>query len=120
MFEQLELQAGYTRRWLLDQPMMRTGEEIAQTYAVLRRFVEFIAQTDTPYINTLQFRLQGLKDIRTTIQNLRQRATLDDIELFEVKHLAILSTDVARLLVEQGMADVVEIPDLKIADAINS
>ena len=112
MFEQLELQAGYTRRWLLDQPMMRTGEEIAQTYAVLRRFVEFIAQTDTPYINTLQFRLQGLKDIRTTIKNLSQNAVLDDIELFEVKHLAILAVDVAERLRNHGLDDAVAIPDL--------
>jgi len=112
MFEQLELQAGYTRRWLLDQPMMRTGEEIAQTYAVLRRFVEFIAQTDIPYINTLQFRLQGLKDIRTTIKNLSQNAVLDDIELFEVKHLAILAVDVAERLRNHGLDDAVAIPDL--------
>jgi len=112
MFEQLELQAGYTRRWLLNQPMMRTGEEIAQTYAVLRRFVEFIAQTDTPYINTLQFRLQGLKDIRTTIKNLSQNAVLDDIELFEVKHLAILAVDVAERLKSYGLDDAVAIPDL--------
>ena len=112
MFEQLELQAGYTRRWLLDQPMMRTGEEIAQTYAVLHRFVEFIAQTDIPYINTLQFRLQGLKDIRTTIKNLSQNAVLDDIELFEVKHLAILAVDVAERLRNHGLDDAVAIPDL--------
>ena len=93
VFEQLELQAGYTRRWMLDMPMMRTGEEIAQSYAVLRQFVDFIDRVDTPYINTIQFRLQGLKDIRTTIKNLGHPAVLDDIELFEVKHLAILAVD---------------------------
>ena len=95
VFEQLELQAGYTRRCILDMPMMRTGEEIARSYEVLRQFVRFVEEVDTPYINTLQFRLQGLKDIRTTIKNLGQQAVLDDIELFEVKHLAILAVDVA-------------------------
>ena len=112
MFEQLELQAGYTRRWLLDMPMMRKGEEIAQAYATLRRFVDFVGRADTPYINTLQFRLQGLKDIRTTIKNLSQNAVLDDIELFEVKHLAILAVDVAERLRNHGLDDAVEIPDL--------
>ena len=53
VFEQLELQAGYTRRWMLDMPMMRTGEEIAQSYEVLRQFVRFVEEVDTPYINTL-------------------------------------------------------------------
>ena len=69
VFEQLELQAGYTSRWVLDMPMMRTGDEIARSYEVLRQFVRFVDETDIPYINTLQFRLQGLKDIRTTIRN---------------------------------------------------
>ena len=112
VFEQLELQAGYTRRWMLDMPMMRTGEEIAQAYGVLRQFVDFVEQVDTPYINTLQFRLQGLKDIRTTIKNLSQNAVLDDIELFEVKHLAILAVDVAERLRNHGLDDAVAIPDL--------
>ena len=112
MFEQLELQAGYTRRWMLDQPMMQTGEEIAQAYATLRRFVDFVGRTDTPYINTLQFRLQGLKDIRTTIKNLSQNAVLDDIELFEVKHLALLAVDVAERMKANGLDEAVGVPDL--------
>ena len=112
VFEQLELQSGYTRRWMLDMPMMRTGEEIAQSYATLRQFVDFIGRVDTPYINTLQFRLQGLKDIRTTIKNLENKAVLDDIELFEVKHLAILAVDVAERLKAHEMDNAVEVPDL--------
>ena len=112
VFEQLELQAGYTRRWMLDMPMMRTGEEIAQSYAVLRQFADFIERVDTPYINTIQFRLQGLKDIRTTIKNLGHQAVLDDIELFEVKHLAILAVDVAERMKTHGLDQAVAIPDL--------
>ena len=112
MLDELELQSGYARRWLLERPMMTDADKIDATYGLLRRFDDFVVRSDSTHLNTLRFRLQGLKDIRTTIQNLRQRATLDDIELFEVKHLAILSTDVARLLQEQNMADVVEIPAL--------
>ena len=112
VFEQLELQAGYTRRWMLDMPMMRTGDEIARSYEVLRQFVRFVDETDIPYINTLQFRLQGLKDIRTTIRNLEQKAVLDDIELFEVKHLAILTVDVAERMKTHGMDEAIAVPDL--------
>ena len=112
VFEQLELQAGYTRRWMLDMPMMRTGEEIARSYEVLRQFVRFVEEVDTPYINTLQFRLQGLKDIRTTIKNLGQQAVLDDIELFEVKHLAILAVDVAERMKAHGLDQAIAVPDL--------
>jgi len=112
VFEQLELQSGYTRRWMLDMPMMRKGEDIVQAYDTLRKFVRFVEQVDTPYINTLQFRLQGLKDIRTTIKNLGQQAVLDDIELFEVKHLAILAVDVAERMKAHGLDEAVRIPDL--------
>jgi len=112
MLDQLELQSGFARRWLLDSFMMTSGEDIMECYDVLRRFSAFVDQVDKTHLDTLQFRLQGLKDIRTTVKNLTQKSTLDDIELFEVKHLAILSTDVARLLQEQGMDNVVSIPAL--------
>ena len=112
MLDQLELQSGFARRWLLDAPMMVSGEEITAAYDVLRRFTDFIGQVEKTYIDTLLFKLQGLKDIRTTIKNLRNQAVLDDIELFEVKHLAILATDVASILRQHGMDWVVAIPDL--------
>ena len=112
MLDQLELQSGFARRWLLDSPMMTCGEEIAASYAMLRRFLQFVDQVDTTYINTLSNRLCALKDIRTTIKNLKRGAVLDDIELFEVKHLAILATDVDKIMRQHGMGGVVEIPDL--------
>lgn len=112
VLDQLELQSGYARRWLLDRPMMTNADEIETTYGMLHRFVDMMQCIDVTRLNTLRFKLQALKDIRTTIANLAHSATLDDIELFEVKHLAILATDVARLMDEQGMTDVIEIPDL--------
>ena len=112
MLDQLDLQSGFARRWLLDSSMMTDAEHIRESYGVLRCFTDFIEREDKTYIDTLQFRLQGLKDIRTTINNLSQKSILDDIELFEVKHLAILATDVNRLLQEHGMEGVVSIPAL--------
>ena len=112
MLDQLELQSGFARRWLLDSSMMTSDGDITRCYDVLHRFVDFVGQADKTRLDTLLFKLQGLKDIRTTIKNLHNHATLDDIELFEVKHLAILATDVARLLHEHEMDRVVEIPAL--------
>ena len=82
---------------------MVSEEEITAAYQVLRQFAAFVNRSDALSINTLLFRLQGLKDIRTTIKNLSQKATLDDIELFELKHLAILATEVSKLLKEHDM-----------------
>jgi len=120
MIDQLELQSGYARRWLLDSPMMTSGEEITAAYGELRRFADFVNRIDNTYINTLFHKLCGLKDIRTTIKNLKQSSALDDIELFEVKHLAILSVDVRHLLALHGMDGVVEIPALdKVIDILD-
>jgi dsDNA-specific endonuclease/ATPase MutS2 len=112
MLDQLDLQSGFARRWLLDSPMMTTGDEIAVNYEVLRRFYDFVQRVDTTYIDTLCHKLCGLKDIRTTISNLSRKATLDDIELFEVKHLAMLGTYVAKLMRQHGMDGVIGIPDM--------
>ena len=112
MLDQLELQSGYARRWLLDSPMMTCGEDIIASYAILQRFADFVNRVEPLFINTLNHKLCGLKDIRTTIKNLHRQAVLDDIELFEVKHLAILANDVNKLLSQHDMADAVEIPAL--------
>ncbi len=112
MLDGLDLQSGFARRWLLDSEMMTSEQEITACYDVLRHFVDFVRAIEPSFLNTLLFRLQGVKDIRTTIKNLRQSSTLDDIELFEVKHLAILSTEVVKLLKEHNLDQVVEIPSL--------
>ena len=112
MIDQLELQSGYARRWLLDTEMMTRAEDIVACYDALRHFVEFVERVDKIHIDTLLFKLQGLKDIRTTIRNLAGKQVLDDIELFEVKHLAILAGDIAKLLKQHDLDSVVAIPPL--------
>ena len=109
MLDRLDLQSGFARRWLLDSSMMTSAAEIEASHDVTRRFIDFVSTVDRTYLTTLLFRLQGVKDIRTTIKNLRQMSTLDDIELFEVKHLAILATEVKKMMQEHGLADVVQI-----------
>ena len=112
MLQKLELQSGFARRCLLDMEMLTDADAIQENYGVLRHFARFLADTDHARISTLLFKLQALKDIRTTIKNLELKATLDDIELFEVKHLAILAVDVKKLLRQHGLDQVVEVPDL--------
>ena len=113
MLDQLDLQSGFARRWLLDSPMMTTGDEITACYEILRRFADLVQRVDKTYIDTLCHKLCGLKDIRTTISNLKLRAALDDIELFEVKHLAMLATDVDKWMGQHGMDGVIDIPGME-------
>lgn len=120
VIDRLDLQSGFARRWMLDASMMTDRDEIVAAYEVLRRFESWTASTSASFISTLQCKLQGLKDIRTTIKNLSQKATLDDIELFEVKHLAILAADVRQLMKEYGLEQAINIPPTeKIIDILD-
>ena len=108
--DQLQLQSGFTRRWLMEKHMMTSSTDIQACYDVIRRFGNYLEHTDASRVNTLMFKLQALKDIRTTTTHLAHKACLDDIELFEVKHLAILATDIAKLLLGTDVETVVDIP----------
>ncbi len=97
LVDELPVQSGVARRMLLDRDSMRSAEEVSAYYDRLRIYIEAVSQVanDVPRRN-LQFRLQGLKDIRSTLERLAGGAALDDIELFEVKHLAMLYEEVRR------------------------
>lgn len=112
MLDELQLQSGYARRFLLDSHMMTSSEQLLVSYEVLKQFSAFVNSIDKSRLNTLLFRLQGVKDINTTINNLSRKAVLDDIELFEIKHLAILAGEVKKIMQEYNLNQVIEISEL--------
>ena len=112
MLDELQLQSGYARRFLLDSHMMTSSEQLRVSYEVLKQFSAFVNSIDKSRLNTLLFRLQGVKDINTTINNLSRKAVLDDIELFEIKHLAILAGEVKKIMQEYNLNQVIEILEL--------
>jgi hypothetical protein len=114
LFDNLDLQSSFSRHMLLKQHMMRSHDAIEESYSILRRFlIQVEDEKNAISINSLQFRLQGLKDISTTIKNLSSLRILDEIELFEVKYLALLAMDVSDLLKDTGFTNIIEIPDLE-------
>ena len=66
MLDELQLQSGYARRFLLDSHMMTSSEQLRVSYEVLKQFSAFVNSIDKSRLNTLLFRLQGVKDINTT------------------------------------------------------
>ena len=111
MVEDLELQSSASRRKLMEQEMMTAQSDIEQAYNVLRSYFERVKEPKQELnIKTLQFRLAGIKDLRTTIQNMAEHRVLDDIELFEIKHLAILTGEVEKQMDKTGIA--CSLPDL--------
>lgn len=118
MIDNLETHSGYTRRLLLDTEMPKDEFEIETKYQILKEFYNVVNQKENlNQINTLQFRLCNLKEIQSTINHLKNKYILDDIELFEVKHLAILSSDIQVIIDKLHLDGCVFIPNLE--DVIN-
>ena len=90
LFDELGLQSGYARKVLLDREMMIDSDQIDAAYARLRTYFNLVV-SDRHRVEDMRFRLQGLRDISGTLSALAEGATLDEIEFFEIKHMAMLA-----------------------------
>lgn len=100
-FDSLELQSGYARKSLLSSEMMNTKGEIEAYYASLKFFVDLV-EKDKLLAANIQFKLQELRDISGTLISLSNESLLNDIELFEIKHLALLGEQIQKLFNESS------------------
>ena len=107
LFDGLDLKSGYARKVLLDREMMTDAGRIDEAYARLRSFFDLVV-TDRRRVEDMRFRLQGLRDISGTLSSLADGAVLDEIEFFEIKHMAMLAES---LSLGQDMDRVIAILD---------
>lgn len=104
IYDNLELNSSCARKMLLETPMMRSKREIDVYYGKLNQLFN---KNLPPIAN----KLMCLKDIETTIKRVAGGIVLDDIELFEIKYLAMISRDVLLLMRDQNIT-AVNLPDL--------
>ncbi len=104
MFDTLEIISPCARKMLLSANMMTTKHEVDLYYSRLNK----VFYKDCSKIAN---KLMCLKDIQTTLDRLENGVVLDDIELFEVKYLAIISTEVHDIMEEINL-NAVRIPSL--------
>ena len=118
ILDELCAHSSYSRKLLLESTMMHDRESIEKSYSVLKEFYHAVENDDNKNaIQTLQFKLCKLKDINNTISRLSSSTVIDDIELYEVKSLALLSADVKNILEKLNLINVIEIPTLD--DVVN-
>ena len=127
MIDNLCTHSSYSRKLMLESSMMYDRCSIEKSYEVMKEFYQVIvvpepvegtisgtsASSATVYLQTLQYKLCNLKDINHTISRLATSAVIDDIELYEVKSLALLSADVKNILEKISLDKIIEIPDLE-------
>ena len=114
MIDNLDTHSGFARRMILDTEMPTDALMIKNNYLILNEFYKVVnIKENQNQINNLQFKLCNLKEIQGTITHLRSKHVLDDIELFEVKHLAMLAGEVQLIINNLQLNDNVFIPDLE-------
>ncbi len=112
MVDKLNIQSGLGRQVLLDTPYIKEGAKIMAELEHIDFYVSMAKNPDNkPAIESLQSKLARLKDIRGTIARLKNRQTLDDVELFEVKSFALLSREIAEVYSLPDLSPVVTILD---------
>jgi DNA mismatch repair ATPase MutS len=110
MTDLLDIQSGAARRMLYETPFLYTESEINTGLDNIEQTIRFIcAYVET--VGSIRIKLKQLKDIRGTLARLEKKHTLDDIELFEVKSLALLSSETLALLSDKQLT-FVQLPDL--------
>ena len=113
MIDNLCTHSSYSRKIMLESTMMYDKNSIERSYAVMKEFYEVVKNDENKnVIQSLQFKLCNLKDINHTISRLATSVVIDDIELYEVKSLALLSADVKNILEKISLDKIIKIPNL--------
>ena len=114
MIDNLDTHSSYARRMILDTEMPTDAKEIETNYQILKEFYDVVNfQENKNQIGNLQFKLCNLKEIGGTITHLRNKYVLDDIELFEVKHLAMLAGETQVVMNSLQLGESIFIPNLE-------
>ena len=114
MIDNLDTHSGFARRMILDTEMPTDAKEIQTNYQILKEFYDVVnVKENQNQINNLQFKLCNLKEIGGTITHLRNKYVLDDIELFEVKHLAMLAGETQVVMNNLQLGESIFIPNLE-------
>ncbi len=105
LIESLPLMSGYSRYAFLESKLMDSKDKISESYLHTESYYKLLIDNEDnkSLLEMLLSKLKEVKGIQGTIDKLINGITIDDVELFEVKNLALLSIDIADLLRKSGI-----------------
>lgn len=107
-YDQLDIQSSIGRRTLLDMELLTNPVDIETSYASLQWAIELLKM---PHLSTsITQKLGQLKDIQGTLNRLQADQILDDIDLYEIKHFALLATEIKRIVPPSDNVHAVVLP----------
>lgn len=104
LYDTLDIMSPCGRKMLLTGEMMVHSHEIVAYYSRLNEIYH-------KNCDGIAHKLMCIKDIDNTLCRLNDGAVLDDIELFEIKYLSIISDEIRQMLCNLGIT-AVELPVL--------
>lgn len=111
--DSLEIMSEPGRVCLMNSTFITSGELLEEKLSHLDKMMEVIAASELAA--AIRSHLMTLRNISSTIGNLESGKTLDDVDLFEIKGLALLGTHLKKLLSPTPLSAIreVQIPDLE-------
>lgn len=105
LINQLEIKSSVGKDHLLEKEFSRSSKILENEFVKISKIINIISDTKNQnHISKLQSKISGIRNIRNTIINLASNSTLDDVELFEIKHLALLSEEIAEIIDALGIS----------------
>lgn len=117
--DDLNIQSGVGRNYLMNLRWKTTPQDLEWEWTFVEEILKQMQNNETAkLVGNIQHKLGGIHNIKQTIQNIDNGDLLDDVQLFEVKNLALLSIEIASLAKEAGLDLLFLIPDLSEVAAI--
>lgn len=113
--DELTLMSALGRSCLMDSEFIEDRENLVKEYSFLSKAVDTIRNPENgDALRDAAHLLMQVRDIHTTIRRIAEGKTADDVELFEVKGLALLSKELKKVLEPTGLiqSEPLEIPNL--------
>ena len=97
--DSLELLSAPGRRLLMEQEMIVSPHSIKKSLEDIKQFSRWMnEEADMKDVQKIEHLLMKLHDIFRTLENLSKGNVIDDIELFEIKSLTLLSEEVRGII----------------------
>ena len=113
--DNLNIQSGVGRNYLMNLRWKTIPQELELEleWSFVEEILKQMLNSKTQkLISKIQHKLGGIHNIKQTILNIENGDLLDDVQLFEVKNLALLSIEISTLSEEAGLKHLFLVPDL--------
>ena len=112
VIDQMELMSAAGRRCMLQQPLLADARLLAAEYDRVERVAVCLRRDEcNRAVAVVRHQLMQMHDLQGSLQNLRQRMVMEEIELFEIKNFAFLCLETVKAAETLEISDFLAIPD---------